>query len=196
MRRLAGETGLATSDLIQLTGFKPNYYYVRMRLELGFSLSDLEALARALDVAPTSLLDDRPDPGGTLRVDGAELGQRLDRLLRTYGQGDGVGHLVDAVRQKVPGFTAQAWADLVEQDGTVPVDVEILAAIADYFGVDRRYLAEPVVDEAVERVKAELELQEALHEAGATAIAARSLGEASPTALRAIAAAIRTRPGG
>jgi transcriptional regulator with XRE-family HTH domain len=195
VRRLLSEGKLSTADLIRTAGFKPNYYYVRMRLDLDFSLSDLEALAQALDVTPSVLLQSQPGQARVLQMDGRELGDRLALLMRTYGQDAGVADLVAAVRAKVPDFSDETWRSLIEESGTVTVDLEILKAVADYFGVDAAYLAEPLVDNAIERVKAELELQEALRDAGAMTIAARNLGEASPSALRAIAAAIRTRPG-
>lgn len=195
VRRIAGEKSLATADLIERAGFKPNYYYVRMRLELGFSLSDLEALARTLEVAPDVLLQPSDGKHHPLRIDGNELGHRLKLLLRTYGRDATVDRVVDGVRKTVPDFTAQSWASLVEADGPVEVEAAVLNAIAGHFRVGTGYLTELVIDDAVEQVKAELELQDALRDSGAMVLAARSLGEASPTVLRAIAAAIRTRPG-
>jgi hypothetical protein len=186
---------MSTAEAIHRAGFKPNYYYVRMRLELDFSLSDVEALARALGVAPDALLQAGAGDTDVLRMDGQELSDRLALLKRTYGQSSTTAELVRKVRHDVPSFSAEQWESLTHETGTVAVSSRLLGAIADYFGVDVAYLAEPLVDNAVERVKAELELQDALREAGATTIAARSLGEASPSVLRAIAAAIRTRPG-
>jgi hypothetical protein len=115
--------------------------------------------------------------------------------MRTYGRDSDTADLVHVVRQTVPGFSDETWESLINETGTVTIQSQVLDAIADYFAVDVAYLSEPLVDNAVERVKAELELQDALRETGATTIAARSLGEASPSVLRAIAAAIRTRPG-
>jgi len=128
-------------------------------------------------------------------MDGQELGARLALLVRTYGTDSAVTDIVDAVRRTVPDFSAEAWRTLTENTSTIAVNPDVLNAVAVYFGVDSAYLQEPLIDNAVERVKAELELQDALREAGAMTLAARSLGDASPSVLRAIAAAIRTRPG-
>lgn len=194
VRRLIDEKGLQSADVIDRAGFKPNYYYVRMRLEIGFSLADLEVLADALDVVPNVLLQDLPGHHSALRMDGSELARRLRLLLRTYGHGAGIQDLVTAVEGSVSDFSSQTWETLTAGDDLVTVDPDVLAAIASFFEVEPAYLTEPAIDEAVERVKAELELQDALQAAGATTVAARSLGEASPSVLRAIAAALRARP--
>jgi len=189
------EQGITGKDLIARTGFKPNYYYQRMRMAVDFTLSDLEALADALDVTPVALLQRHHGPTHLLLMDGRELGGRLAQLMRTYGESADLEDLVAAVSLTISDFSADDWNSLVNGSDTVTVSSELLASIADYFGVNVAYLNEALADTAAERVKAAIDLQEALLEAGATTVAARNLGEASPSVLRAIAAAIRTRPG-
>lgn len=70
--------------------------------------------------------------------------------------------------------------------------LEELQALASEFDVPVEFLTETSASEDAALVEAELELRQALTEAGAEPVAARALGGLSAQAIRAVAASIRS----
>lgn len=194
---LRTEQGISNTALQIATGRSRNYYYMRMRGEAAFDLNDISLLAAALGVDPSRLTS---NPLGSsdreVRLPGVELSRRV-RLLNSGEESMPIGiapHLEGAGIKDPVSF----WTDLMA--GSTPVSPEAaMREITAFFDAPPAYLFEPASSPIVDRVEAEFELQAALKMSGASALAARALGEVTPAALRAIAQAIRpdqTQPTG
>ncbi len=74
------------------------------------------------------------------------------------------------------------------------LDEEVLRLITQWGDVPTEYLTDYTDAAVTDRTDAELDLRDAMREAGASSIRFRALGEMSPDALRAIAQSLRNRP--
>lgn len=184
---LRDRAGLTNAELMKRAGFSINYFYIRLRGESPFDMNDLDRIARALSIDVhdiTHLASSLPDPADaddTVALDGVELARRLAFLTGTAG---GEVNISD-----VP---ASVWAMLTSGQAEVAAPKLALGSIADFFKVTPAYLTDFRAIDVAERVEAEVELGRALHDAGATPIAARALGGLSPSALLAVAESIRS----
>lgn len=187
IRVLRDRAEITNTELMRRAGFSANYFYTRLRGESPFDLNDLDRIARALSLDVhdiTHLASSLPDPSAedeTVLLDGAELRRRLAYLSNSV---DGTPEIND--------LSTSTWALLTSGQPEVNAPKLALIAIADFFHVTPVYVTDFQAFDVTERVEAELELGRALHDAGATPIAARALGGLSPSALLAVAESIRS----
>lgn len=204
IEQLRDQRRLSNTELIRAAEFSANYFYIRLRGEAPFNTNDIEKLANALNVEPYELLrlaqsddlvaDDESD--WTERLDGPELARRLTFLAAAPTSSDArafnVDELVAYVQDRSLDFTAETWTSLLTQAGTIRLGLRLLDAVAEYFDVEPPYLRSTRDAELAERVEAEVDLDRALMETGATSVSARALGGTSVKQLQAIARAIRS----
>ncbi|QIT13032.1 helix-turn-helix transcriptional regulator (plasmid) [Clavibacter michiganensis] len=182
-------------ELIRQADFSPNYFYMRLRGDALFDTNDIDKLATVLGVSPadiivlaTSLSDD--DESDTITItDSAELARRL-RFLG--GHDASTESIVEGLNEAGAEVTVAAWEALLAGAGPRRVSATLLSAAAEHFGVDLSYLTEVHGTDSAAQVEAEVSFQRALRDSGATAVAARALGDVSPGALIAITEAIRS----
>jgi len=134
--------------------------------------------------------------GTFVRFEGSELPRRLGILRQRSASNFAVDELAAQVEQRGEQLSGSDWNALLESHGVVHVRQTILEAIADYFEVPREYLLSPARDSRVELVEAQMDLVDAVAETGGTGVSMRSVGEPTPEALRAIAAALRAARAG
>lgn len=195
---------MTNTELIRSAGFSANYFYIRLRGESPFNTNDIEKLAEALEVEPHEVLQlaESPelaldeDTERTERVDGAELARRLQFLATDLPNPEArpftVEDLETFARDRSVDLTAEDWSGLLGQTGTIRVSSRLLDTVADYFGVDPRYLRVMRDRDFAQLVEAEIALHRALMDTGATAVSARALGGMSASQLEAITRAIRS----
>lgn len=190
--RLRQAKGLTVGELLTRAGMTKSYYQSRAGFSLPYNTNDLEALAAALGVSPEELANPEAAPRVEMRVQTALVAARVRRLIASHGsrEADLTAHL-DGVD---PAFAESARALLAAASNTVVLDEEVLKAITDWADVPVEYLIDHTDETVTDRTEAELELREAMREAGASSIQFRALGEMSPDALRAIARSLRGRP--
>ncbi|AWF99881.1 hypothetical protein CmiCFBP2404_14660 [Clavibacter michiganensis subsp. insidiosus] len=194
--RLRDEAHMTNVELIRQADFSPNYFYMRLRGDALFDTNDIDKLATAFGVSPadvivlaTSLSDDDEESGTITITDSAELARRLRFLSGPDAPTESV---VKGLIQAGAEVTAAAWDALLAGSGPRRVAVSLLSAAAEHFGVDLSYLTELQGTDSAAQVEAEVSFQRALRDSGATAVAARALGDVSPGALIAITQAIRS----
>ncbi|MCJ1697972.1 hypothetical protein MT349_19490 [Rathayibacter caricis] len=181
-------------ELIRRAEFAPNYFYIRLRGDKTFDTNDIEKLAMVFDVTPADVmvlaatLTDDDDADKMIAVDRVELARRLHFLT----DGLAVDDSVEALRAGGADITPEKWAALLAGKGQRQEAHSLLTSLAGHFGVSESYLLELHSVDVAQRVEAEVDLQRALRESGANSVAARALGEVSPSALKAITEAIRS----
>lgn len=198
---LRGSAGLTVQELADRIGKDPSYLYARFKGTVPFNMNDWELLARGLGVHPvqiarlaSSYLNDDDDIEPVVIADSAELARRL-RLVESTPRAAGPDFdptvLLDLAAERDVPLTALLWQRLRdgEVDGRIPV--RVLDVIAEYTGVSPDYLTDLRNTDVVETIEAQLELRSAIREVGAESLLARSVGDVSPSAIRAIAQSLR-----
>lgn len=193
---------LTNQQVLDRTGMSASYYYARMRGDAPFDTNDIEKLAAAFDTHPHEIsriaassegADASIDPH--VHTDAVELARRLTAITAAP-RGDGsafdAADLVhDLAGRGIP-FTVEEWEDLLAGQGGPSVRSRVLTATAAYTNIDDEYLLDLDDDSAREHTEAQFEFRSALRDSGADSLAARSVGDVSPSALRAIARSLRS----
>jgi len=190
--RLRRAKGLTVGELLSRAGMTKSYYQSRAGFSLPYNTNDIEALAAALGVAPEEVANPDSAPRVEMRVPAAPLAARVRRLVQSQGATE--NDLVDHLDEIDPAAAESARALLAAATNTVVLDEEVLRLITHWADVPTEYLTDYTDDAVTDRTDAELELRDAMREAGASTIQFRALGEMSPDALRAIAHSLRSRP--
>ncbi|MDF2990563.1 MAG: hypothetical protein K0S37_1077 [Microbacterium sp.] len=192
MDRLRKAKGLTVGELIGRAGMTKSYYQSRAGFSLPYNTNDIEALAVALGVAPEELASPEAAPRVAMRVPTGAVADRVRRLIASHAatEDDLLAHLAELDQAAAAG----ARELLTVRTNTVVVDEEVLRLITQWADVPVEYLIDYTDDALTDRTEAELELREAMREAGAQSIQFRALGQMSPDALRAIAHSLRARP--
>lgn len=190
--RLRRAKGLTVGELLSRAGMTKSYYQSRAGFSLPYNTNDIEALASALGVSPEEVASPETAPRVEMRVPAGPLGARVRRLIQSQvsGEDDLLAHLegID------PAAAESARALAAAVGGTVVLDEEVLRLITQWADVPTEYLTDYTDDAVTDRTEAELELRDAMRDAGASSIQFRALGEMSPDALRAIARSLQSRP--
>ncbi|WP_242864617.1 helix-turn-helix domain-containing protein [Microbacterium testaceum] len=190
--RLRKSRGLTVGELINRAGMTKSYYQSRAGFSLPYNTNDIEALAAALDVTPEELASPESAPRVQVRVPAGPVADRVRRLIASHAasESDLIAHL-----ENLDPRSAESARGLLEATThTVVLDEEVLRLITEWADVPLEYLTDDTDEALTERTEAELELREAMREAGARSIQFRALGQMSPDALRAIAQSLRGRP--
>lgn len=190
--RLRKSKGLTVGELINRAGMTKSYYQSRAGFSLPYNTNDIEALAAALDVTPEELASPESAPRIAMRVPAGPVGDRVRRLIASHAasESDLLAHLA----QLDPRVAESARGLLEATTNTVVLDEEVLRSITQWADVPVEYLTDYTDEALTDRIEAELELRDAMREAGAQSIQFRALGQMSPDALRAIAHSLRGRP--
>lgn len=192
MDRLRKSRGLTVGELINRAGMTKSYYQSRAGFSLPYNTNDIEALAAALDVTPEELASPESAPRVQVRVPAGPVADRVRRLIASHAasESDLIAHL-----ENLDPRSAESARGLLEATAhTVVLDEEVLRLITEWADVPLEYLTDDTDEALTERTEAELELRDAMREAGARSIQFRALGQMSPDALRAIAQSLRGRP--
>ena len=113
----------------------------------------------------------------------------------TLGKGGSIDHLVGSgadLERRGVALEAGEWKAITTPSATGPVRARVLEALAAVSGVAPGYFLALGDEELREATEAQLDFRSALRETGADSVAARAVGEVSPSALRAIAASLRS----
>jgi transcriptional regulator with XRE-family HTH domain len=190
--RLRRAKGLTVGELISRAGMTKSYYQSRAGFSLPYNTNDIEALAAVLEVTPEQLASPDSAPRIEMRVSAGPLAQRVRRLVASHAATEAnlLAHLEDVDPRAAHG----ARILLSATTNTVVLDEEVLRLITHWADVPAEYLTDYTDEALTDRTEAELELREAMREAGAESIQFRALGQMSPDALRAIARSLRGRP--
>lgn len=192
MDRLRRAKGLTVGELLSRAGMTKSYYQSRAGFSLPYNTNDLEALAGALGVSPEELASPETAPRVEMRVPAAPLASRVRRLIVARGatSDELLAHL-----DGIDSAAADSARTLLADGATsVVLDEEVLRLITQWGDVPTEYLTDYTDATVTDRTDAELDLRDAMREAGASSIRFRALGEMSPDALRAIAQSLRNRP--
>ncbi len=192
MDRLRRAKGLTVGELLSRAGMTKSYYQSRAGFSLPYNTNDLEALAGALGVSPEELASPETAPRVEMRVPAAPLASRVRRLIVARGatSDELLAHL-----DGIDSAAADSARTLLADGATsVVLDEEVLRLITQWGDVPTEYLTDYTDATVTDRTDAELDLRDAMREAGASRIRFRALGEMSPDALRAIAQSLRNRP--
>ncbi|WP_298874114.1 helix-turn-helix transcriptional regulator [uncultured Microbacterium sp.] len=190
--RLRRAKGLTVGELLSRAGMTKSYYQSRAGFSLPYNTNDLEALAGALGVSPEELASPETAPRVEMRVPAAPLASRVRRLIVARGatSDELLAHL-----DGIDSAAADSARTLLADGATsVVLDEEVLRLITQWGDVPTEYLTDYTDATVTDRTDAELDLRDAMREAGASRIRFRALGEMSPDALRAIAQSLRNRP--
>lgn len=199
---LRGRAGLTVQELADRIDKDPSYLYTRLKGSAPFNLNDWETLARALGTHPMELarlaarfarLEDG-DLEPTLRTDPAELARRLQLLEtapRTAGPSFTLSVLLEQAAEREIDLTADEWARLRSGTAGDEVPVRVLDLVSEYAGVAPDYLFDLNDRRLAETTEAQLELRNAIRDVGGESMLARSVGDVSPSGLRAIAESLR-----
>lgn len=190
--RLRQAKGLTVGELLSRAGMTKSYYQSRAGFSLPYNTNDIEALAAALGVSPEEVANPESAPRIEMRVPASPLAERVRRLVDSQAVSE--SDLIDHLDEVDPAAAESARALLAAVTNTVVLDEEVLRLITQWADVPTEYLTDYTDDAVTDRTEAELELRDAMREAGASSIQFRALGEMSPDALRAIARSLRSRP--
>ncbi|MFB9788906.1 helix-turn-helix transcriptional regulator [Microbacterium testaceum] len=192
MDRLRQAKGLTVGELLSRAGMTKSYYQSRAGFSLPYNTNDIEALAAALGVSPEEVANPESAPRIEMRVPASPLAERVRRLVDSQAVSE--SDLMDHLDEVDPAAAESARALLAAVTNTVVLDEEVLRLITQWADVPTEYLTDYTDDAVTDCTEAELELRDAMREAGASSIQFRALGEMSPDALRAIARSLRSRP--
>lgn len=192
MDRLRKAKGLTVGELISRAGMTKSYYQSRAGFSLPYNTNDIESLAAALGVAPEELASPDAAPRVEMRVPAGPVADRVRRLIASHASSEDA--LLDHLADTDPSVAAGARGLLTATTPTVVLDEEVLQIITRWADVPVEYLTDHTDDALTDRIEAELDLREAMRDAGAQSIQFRALGQMSPDALRAIARSLRGRP--
>lgn len=177
-----------------------SFYYSKMRGDTAFTLNDLERLSGPLGVHPVELARHGAALGGSAlepltQLDRKQLASRVMELMKAPLP-DGGAYSLAALTQHaelsgVP-FSESDLSNLLSGDGDEPVSIRQLQLLTSLWEVPEKYLTDLSDTDALDSTSAHLEFRAALVATGATTVAARAVGEVSPSALRAIAQSLRS----
>jgi hypothetical protein len=193
--RLRDDAQMTNVELIRKADFSPNYFYMRLRGDALFDTNDIDKLATAFGVTPADVIvlawsfTDEDDADTITVSDSGELARRLLFLSAADASHEST---VASINTAGAVITIDEWQALIAGEGPRRVSSSVLSAVADHFDVDESYLTELHGTESAEQVEAAVSFQRALRDSGASAVAARALGDVSPGALNAITEAIRS----
>lgn len=199
---LRNRVGLTVQELADRIDKDPSYLYGRLNGSAPFNINDWELLARALGVHPIEIArlaakfaaDEGHEMEPTIKLDPTELSRRLQVLEaapRTAGPEFDAAVLVDRAAEREIELTMEQWSQLRSGTAGDEVSVRVLDLVAEYTGVAAGYLTDLSDAGLAETTEAQLELRNAIREVGGESLLARSVGDVSPAALRAIAASLR-----
>lgn len=194
--------GLTVQELADRIDKDPSYLYARLKGRAPFNVNDWDLLARAFGIHPLEIArvaaryaaTDFVDLEPTIETDPGELGRRLRALEaapRTSGPDFDLAALFELAAEREIELTAVMWQELRDGVADSSVPVRVLEILAEYTGVALEYLTELTEVDVQDATEAQLELRTAIREVGAESVLARSVGDVSPSALRAIAASLR-----
>lgn len=199
---LRDRSGLKVEEIAERIGKDPSYVYARLKGRAPFNLNDWEMLSRAFGIHPLELARIASRYAASEHIElepmvdttPVELGRRLKALQaspRTSGPDFDVAALLSLAAEREIELCPEQWAMLVEGTFGARVPTRVLEIVAEYTGVALDYLSDLSNEEVREATEAQLELRSAIREVGAESVLARSVGDVSPSALRAIAASLR-----
>lgn len=198
------ERGLTNQQLIDGAEMSASYYYARLRGDAPFDTNDIERLAAALGTHPheISRVAAALEAAGEaiephVSVDPRELGRRLKLIAaspRLDGSAFEADELIDQLAARGVMLERSEWSALRRGNGPTDVRSRLLEGVADYAGLPPAYLLDLTDHEAQESAEAQLDFRSALVDSGADSISARTVGDVSPAALRAIAQSLRSIP--
>lgn len=201
VNQLRASKGLTNQQLFEAAGMSASFYYSKMRGETAFTLNDLERLAMPLGVHPVDLARSGAALGGTqlldptVRIDRQQLAQRVQELL-TFPLASGASFTWDALANHSESlgvtFDHEDLDSLLDAKGAEPVPLRHLRLLTSLWEVPDKFLTDFNDSEALDTAMAHLEFRAALIATGATAAAARAVGDVSPAALRAITQSLRS----
>lgn len=199
---LRDASGMTNQELVDRAEMSASYYYARLRGDAPFDTNDIERLATALGTHPHEVSrlaasygddDERIEP--RIALEPAELGRRLKAVSvapRADGSKFEKTQLLDELAARGLSVSAGEWRDLVSGHNDGSVRVRLLEAVAEYATVPAAYLLDLAAADAFEAADAQLEFRKAIRDSGADSISARTVGDVSPAALRAIAHSLRS----
>lgn len=194
--------GLTVQELAERIDKDPSYLYARLKGRAPFNVNDWDLIAKAFGVHPLEIAriaaryasSESLALEPTAVVDVNELARRLSALAsapRTTGPDFDLDVLLLLAAEREVDLTPQIWDDLIAGSFGQDVPLRILELIAEYTGVATAYLTTFDDTQVVDATEAQLELRRAIREVGADSVLARSVGDVSPSALRAIASSLR-----
>lgn len=129
------------------------------------------------------MTDDVAEPHKSPRT---RLARKLSLLLDLYeSQGRGplsYREISESMADRGTPLSRSRWAYMRSGDSSMSMDQQLLQNLAEFFGVDRRYLLDDSA-EVPELVEAQLHLLKSMREARVKNFAARQLQELSPETL-------------
>jgi transcriptional regulator with XRE-family HTH domain len=202
VRELREKSGLTVQELAARIDRDPSYLYARLKGRAPFNVNDWDLLARAFGIHPLEIarIASRHAASAsiylepTVETEPTELACRLRRLVtapRATGSDFSVASMLLMAEEREIELSSEQWDSL--RDGSFGGDVplRILELVSEYAGVPLGYLADLTDGVLRENTEAHLELRAAIREVGAEAVLARSVEDAGPEALRAIATSLR-----
>jgi len=199
---LRESAGLTVQELSERIDKDPSYVYARLKGRAPFNLNDWDLLARAFGIHPMEIarIASRYAASEHIALEPmittkpAELARRLTALEsapRTSGPDFDTAVLLSLAAEREIELASTDWEALRDGRAGSEVPVRALEIVAEYTGVALEYLTDLSNDEVREATEAQLELRTAIREVGAESVLARSVGDVSPAAMRAIAASLR-----
>lgn len=196
------ERGLTNQQLIDDAEMSASYYYARLRGDAPFDTNDIERLAAALGSHPheisrvaAALEADGEAIEPLVSTDPRELGRRL-KLVGASPRLDGSTFEADELIQQLAArgvvLERSEWSALKRGNGPADVRSRLLEGVAEYAGLPSAYLVDLTNGEVQDSAEAQLDFRSALVSSGADSISARTVGDVSPAALRAIAQSLRS----
>ena len=184
---------VSAPELVRRISLSESYYYKRMRGEAPFNTNDIQIIADALGVAPGELLRTVLAPVEARTAPLNVTVSRIRRLAAVWSPGhpdrDVVTDLSRHLARVVGGVdVAQV---LSGGDEDTELSDAAITATAEFFEVPANYLRIENLAGDLERLDAQLEVDLALIEAGASRFATRASSTLDAPDLRHVAAAIR-----
>lgn len=201
IRSLRDQRGLTNVELIAASRMSPAYYYQRINGGKAFGLMDIQRLATAIGVHWFEVFRLTAETMNALindvqLLDRGELAERIDALVGTGRRADGATfdweELVAAGRAEGVDFTRDDLDALISGRGVAAVDSGKLRLLARFWSIPERYLTELSDREAADLTAALLELRDVAHEIGAQPMAARTVGDMTPEAIRMVTRTLRS----
>lgn len=118
-----------------------------------------------------------------------DLARKLNLLVdvaTTEGHTPTFREIADALDAQGVGLSRARWSYMIAGTGPAVRDRKLLNAIAEFFGVDGRFLTGGLGSDIPVRIEAQLDLIRAMRVARVKNFAVRALGDVSPETLKAI----------
>ena len=180
-------------ELVRRIPLSESYYYKRMRGEAPFNTNDIQIIADALKVAPGEILRTVLAPVEARTAPLSVTVSRIRRLAAVWSSErpdrDVVTDLARHLTRVVVGVDVTRL--LSGGDEQAELSDAAIAATAEFFEVPANYLRIEDLSGDLERLDAQLDVDLALIEAGASRFATRASSTLDAPDLRHVAAAIR-----